>query len=526
MARVEIHGNIVDFPDELQGEDLNKAVASAAAQLHPSESMTDSPGPIESAGRGFVNNVPLAPQVAAEGGAMVDAFKGKSLPDKIKALVQGHIDTPPDAYSKNLADWNTKAAAAKAANPKSYGAGAVAGAVAPLAIPGVGEALEAAPILGNAALGAAGAISNTDLIKNPAQIAKQAAVGAGIGGATGGIVKAFAPEASTLNSMANRTAVKSLNLPGDYLGKMAPEERQAVGEFARANGLVGKDKEAMLEKARSMTQSFGEKIGQISDQAGEEGLHVDPADHNKAVQSLLDKAERWKSNLPLDESGKMVGTPLPDAMKMRKGYQGAADAILNLPANPTWRDVQALKERFGELAFDPNSGVKSAPMKDGYFATKDMLKGIADKAQANPNMPQEYKAALAGYSKTQPIESGLEKAVGSEASGANGRSARGPIGIIRQLPGPIRAAIGAGAALTGHPYIATAAAIPEILNPAIQSKVLGGAAKLSGAVGPEVTNGSTQAIRDFLTSRLGVKFSQNGQAIPPTIKTLVGTRKK
>ena len=33
MPRVDINGAVVDFPDNLSGDELNKAVASAAAQL-------------------------------------------------------------------------------------------------------------------------------------------------------------------------------------------------------------------------------------------------------------------------------------------------------------------------------------------------------------------------------------------------------------------------------------------------------------------------------------------------------------
>src|ERR1700686_2519167 len=84
------------------------------------------PSQLESFGRGAANNVPLAPQA-------------------ISAL-------SPGDYSPNLAQWNQKAAAAKATNPVSYGAGAVTGAIAPLAIPVVGEAMEAAPMATNAAL--------------------------------------------------------------------------------------------------------------------------------------------------------------------------------------------------------------------------------------------------------------------------------------------------------------------------------------------------------------------------------------
>src|SRR5579864_7327444 len=118
-------------------------------------SLIQPPSMLESAGRGALNNFPMAKQAAS-------------------ALLPGN-------YSQNLADLSQKANIAKAVNPISYGAGATAGAIAPLAIPGVGETLESYPMAGNAALGALQGVSDTDLSKNPNEALKQAAIGAGIG---------------------------------------------------------------------------------------------------------------------------------------------------------------------------------------------------------------------------------------------------------------------------------------------------------------------------------------------------------
>lgn len=196
--------------------------------------VVDPPGKMESFARGAANNVPLLPQVIAAGKENPEAM----IPG---ALVNGSVVRPSETtpYSENLKNWNQKAEEAKAANPKTYGAGAVTGALAPLAIPGVGEALEGAPILGNAALGAANAISNVDLTQDKGTTAKEAALGAGVGGALGAIPKAAGVVAKAIPEAVKRsvsnTTTGVLNLAGQLPTKIAkamgitnPEEAMSV----------------------------------------------------------------------------------------------------------------------------------------------------------------------------------------------------------------------------------------------------------------------------------------------------------
>lgn len=424
-------------------------------------------GGLESFGRGAANNFPLAPQAIAGGEALVG--------DK--------------GYSDNLSDWNAKAAAAKAANPKTYGAGAVAGAVAPLLIPGVGEALEASPIAGNALYGAANAISNTDLSKNPKEALKQATIGAGIGAGTAGLVKGLTPEASTLENVANKTALKSLDMPSGQLVDMTPQERTALAQFSREKGLVGADKGKVLDNARNLLDEYGDKIGELGEKSQELGLHVNPDEHYQAVQGLLGKSQEYG------------GLMNREAKSLARNYKAGANDILNLPDNPSWTDIQKLKDQYGGLAFKSTGEVKDEAAKDTYFALKDMLKGIADKAHGNVNMPEEYKQALAGYSQMHPIVSGMEKAVDAELRGGGGHGGHGLIGLIKKMPGPLRAGIGAAGALTGHPHYALAAALPEITNPALQSQAAGAMARNL----PTARQGLTQELSNFLSSKYANK---------------------
>jgi hypothetical protein len=113
-------------------------------------------GKLEAFGRAAVNNLPAGGQLGALGTAAI-----KNEP-----------------YSQAMEEFNQKAAEAKAEHPVAYGAGAVTGSLAPLAIPGVGEAMAAAPVATGAGLGALNAVGNTDITQNPGEALKQAGEGA------------------------------------------------------------------------------------------------------------------------------------------------------------------------------------------------------------------------------------------------------------------------------------------------------------------------------------------------------------
>lgn len=183
--------------------------------------LEQAPSELESFARGAGNNVPLLPQ--------------------------GIAALSPGGYSQNLADWNAKAAEAKAANPISYGAGAVTGTVAPFLIPGVGPAASAAmkssPILVNAGLGAASAISNTDLLKNPGEALKQGAIGGTIGAGIGKL-SSLLPDAE--------------NVAAGIASKATSPE--AVAAKLANPGMEAGDVEAM---ARALPNTFG-KMKQVA----------------------------------------------------------------------------------------------------------------------------------------------------------------------------------------------------------------------------------------------------------------------
>lgn len=421
--------------------------------------VVEPPSTLESAGHAAVNNFPFGGQMAA----------------KVKSFGNDK------GYSGNLEDWNKQTEIDKSAHPVVYGAGAVGGAIAPLFFPGVGEALEAAPIAGNAVLGGVSAAGNTDLVKHPGEALQQGIEGMGIGGLTAGILGHVLPTGVGLANIAEKKGLQSLEMPG--IGGMAPEERQGLYNFVKEKGLIGRDKTEVLEHARDLSKQFGSKIGEIGDEASNLGL--DQESQLGHIDNLLKKSEQFK------------GSSNREAKALARDYTAGASDILNLSDNPSWNSIQKLKEQYGKLAFKSNGEIKSEGAKDTYFALKDMLKDIADKAQ-NSNLATEYKQALAGYSQMQPIESALEKSVNSEFQGGAGMGVRGMVGLIKKMPAPARAIAGPAAVAMGHPLLGLAAALPELTNPALQSKAASGMANLAGKL-PELT---PQAINQMLHDHL------------------------
>lgn len=382
----------------------------------------------------------------------------------------------PGKYSENMAAQNAAIAQDKTTHPIAYGAGAVSGAVAPTLIPGVGPLMAANPMTAGAMIGGTNAIANTDITKNPVEAAAQFGNGASMGALTSGTIAKYMPMAKVpLEEKANKLANKSINMPTGVLGEMTPEEQQAQGMFLRDTGLVGADKEKVLSKARNLLNDYGQSIGSIGQGMIKKGLTVE--DSGMLTQPLVDKAEKFAL---LED---------PEANLLYKTYMAGAKAIASKGENPSWSDLQSLKETYGPLAFKSTGEIKNQAAADIYHTLSGALKDIADKASTNLEIASEYRQALSGYSRMSPIVSGMEKSVDSELRGSGGHGGHGIIGLIKSMPGPLRAVIGAASTAAGHPHYALAAALPELVNPAIQSNVVSGISKAL----PEIQNLATQA---------------------------------
>lgn len=433
------------------------------------ETADEAPSKLESFGRGAANNVPLAPQA-------------------ISALSDGD-------YSKNLADWNDKAAGAKAANPVSYGAGAVTGAMAPLAIPGVGEAMEAAPIASGAALGAANAVSNTDLVNKPDEAIKQGLEGAATGGVLGGILPNGQKAAEGLENFANRKAVQGLGLKPGMLG-IPTDELEDLGKFASDARLTQGPLEQRVGQAKDLLQQVGAQIGDIG--AGSRPL-ADPS-------SFVDKLHSH-----LQESASIFG---PEANAEAPIYR---QAIANI-SKPgiTFDELQQLKSAYGQRAFDSMGNVKNDAAANVYGQIKEAMKSIVS------DSPAEYQDAMDTYGKLNDIHSGLNNQWQQEQ--AKGAQMKG-IGMIGRMGGAIAGgnvpatATAAGlATITGHPLWGLGLGATLAQNPQAMEAAARGASEMAPGVANAIKLGTTDSVTSYLMNKINSSPQSLGKFAKPLMQ--------
>jgi len=426
------------------------------------------PSKLESFGRGALNNFPLANQA-------------------VSALGSGD-------YSQNMKDLTDKAAAAKQANPISYGAGAVTGAVAPLAIPGVGEGLEAAPVAGNAALGAANAISNTDVTQDPGEAVKQAVTGGTIGAVAGKLGSEFANKGSdALETSANASAVQSMGLRKGMLG-IPDDELDALGSKIHELGL---DKGSIQDRAAQVNDLVGQVGAQISDiGAGAQPL----ADATPFINQLHEK---------IAESSDIFGAGADPEAPL---YRAAIDKLSK--PGVTFDELQQIKQAIGKRAFDATGQVKNDGAANIYGVYRDAMKSIVSSS------PQEYQEAMQNYSMLKDLQYGLNSQL--QSAQASGIQAKG-FGMVGKLAGMMgdhpAANVGVAAALApAHPFMAMGALTPLVTNPQSMSAVERGLGEALPSMARIATVGGTDAVTAHLLHTLNSNPQSLGKFAKPLMQ--------
>lgn len=338
-------------------------------------------GAMMAAGRGALRNVPLAQQAVAG------------------------IEKGP--YEQNLADLTAKAEAAKTAHPYAYGAGAVGGAAAPMLIPGVGEAMAAGYVpamVGGAGLGAAQALSDTPLTKEPGTIAKTAAAGGAmgaLGGAAGQWLGTLFP--TLAESEAGATAQK-LGVPGRKLANlMGNNVDEGLSDIA--------------ETLRSTELPNGENLNALSDFplrfAGKVHDAVDM--YGKQIGSVVDKID---ADVPM--------APIADTIK-GMSVSDSGLAVRNEYLNQIGKVIQENVDKQGNFSFgklrdltnhiyrdmvieDPQTG-RLAPGSEKALEVWKFLRGYQDDI-VKAEQPRLY-AQFANANKNFSNLVGLQKALNS-----------------------------------------------------------------------------------------------------------------
>jgi hypothetical protein len=364
---------------------------------------TDETTALGAAGRGAVGMLPMGEQAYS--------------------AVAGAAQNEP--YLQERQELAKEIEADKANHPVARLAGQTAGVVAPALITGGSSAPES--LLGAVGQGAAigagfGAGNALDTLSSGGSGLKavgDVALGAGLGAAGGAAGRAlgsvFEKGATGLENVGIKKAGQAMNLAPQELGHMSEAEWGQFQQFVKQQELLGKGPQEMLDNAKAVQDQFGSKIGEIRGQANELGLSTD-------IKPLTDPLEgKYQAADALQN---------PDERKAATFYKrGMADILSMANQNPaaegevpsqiTFDQLQRLKKSYGNSAFE-NGAVKNKAAADVYFTLKDGLQRIVDDAQANPNLGQEYKTALKGYSQISPIVDGLEQRVGTARAGTEG----------------------------------------------------------------------------------------------------------
>lgn len=399
---------------------LNSPATPAAQEVTDPkllDALNSTQGPLESAGRGALRNFPMAQQAAAA-----------------IAPINPFSDKP--TYGAEMQHLTESAEQGKAQNPKSYLAGAAAGSLAPLAIPVVGEGLEAAPILGNAALGAAQSASDVDLTKTTGKDVANAALGAGLGGALGAVgsgLRAVAPSEDALGASMTGTGL-GFNARGAQKLMSGANPEADVADLGKwANEVTTGEGKTLAERIRP-----GDKLkalGEIHDSAGKEiGSILDKV----APGASLPKASLTKDLYPLADELETL------APKEHSEVMGVINKINKL-SDDGRLDLNSLNKI---KSFVGGASGDSPTMARIYGSLSDSVNNTIDeygRVIGDPADRAAFDAARINYKNASRLLPILRKAEGREiAQGPLGNS--GLLGMIG----------GAGALAAGHPIGAAA----------------------------------------------------------------------
>jgi len=439
-------------------------------------------GKLMSAFKGAANNIPLMPQAIAGG----------------TSLVTGG-DRP---YSENLEQWNKEAGEAKKANPISYGTGAVLGAAAPLAIPGVGEAMEAAPVTSNALYGAANAISNKDLTKDLPGTLKEAGTGAVIGGAVGkagemignglGALKSkLTPAAEHMEANIstgflnlNSRGLKRLSEGLENPEKVANHVNQELNRLFPGFGDLTDTPGSKYQKLLDAHDEASSMIGQVIDATTAKGGALPEVD--EAIGNLQNAASKYKAKT--SPKNVDIFTTLNDARTDLEELKQSGQ----LTFENIYEVKKGIGESFNNVKYD-NPGVDKA-----YGIVSDAIDKILDRVHAPDSaMKQQFDHAKDIFSFTSDLLPAMKGGVSRSATGVGG--------------GLTNAGL-ATAGVIGHPLAWPALAVKNMgkylapdLGSNIAHKSLNAIKNAPNVVPSNLGQGLTQEVIDYINSKRGAK---------------------
>jgi hypothetical protein len=278
----------------------------------------------------------------------------------------------------------------------------------------------------------------------------------------------------SLEKIAAKKAAQSVGLGSDELGNMTQQEVLDTGKFLLDKSIIkpGASTQEMFDTAKTLHEGYGQKIGQIGNQATELGLTIDTKPMLDAIMEKTQALEGFRNS----EARKAIndytrGVADIQMMANKNGAERVTPDILTEQPKSfvTFDQLQQLKKVYGTSAFE-NGAVKNPAAADIYSQLSAGQKAIVNKASNNPNLPAELKDAMAGYSKMYPVVTGLQDVLGRERAGNMPAKGFGMMGkMVGQLPGQSDPKINALTALgllgMGHPMWGVGAFTATLQNP-------------------------------------------------------------
>ncbi len=279
------------------------------------------------------------------------------------------------------------------------------------------------------------------------------------------------PSAAKLEQIGQEQGVKSIGLrPGSLVDDAHFDD---MGKFIHQHDLTSGHLPERLAKVQELKQQYGQAI---------EGAGAGTApltDFAPFTEKLQAKAE---------EMSKMYD---PQFKAQANTYMNGVKEIQQ--NGKDFAGLQKIKSAYGDRAFDADHKVVDKAAFDVWKAASDAMKSIIK------DSPEEYQAAMKGYSHSMDIEAGLAKQLGIERSVSQGSSGVGGHGLhslIRQVPLLHNPAVGIpagiGLGLAGHGVLGAALAAHSLMsNPQAKSATAYGAAKIAGSAQNLVSMGGT-----------------------------------
>ncbi len=367
----------------------------------------------------------LSPTTSALGAAGRGALDALPFGAKAAAGVESALDSAHSkTYKDYLAELDTLTGADKEQHPIAHYAGEAAGTVAPLAIPGVGEALTADSLAARAGTGAAiGALQGASNNRNPESLLGDVAKGAGVGAVAQPLVGALGDVVSgagdaIANSKLGSRASSTLFAQTNGLNPMALRKLAAIGHEdpeAAVNAVAEKLRQIVPPEYYSPTSSINQKYsilhdiqqkaGQVIGSARDVASTQDFPEGAEAIKELMDKAENWQ-----DIANPEGADNLKNAAAMLQAAQNKG--ALNFD------NMQAIKSKVGEGFSNPNN-IKPGTAEI-YGTLNDKLDSALDRmAPTNPNIdPKAFADAKAKYALTSKIMPLMLRGAGREVNSA------------------------------------------------------------------------------------------------------------